>query len=552
MEILSRLISSLEKVFVDDNVEKFPRLTNLSALKGERIAFQLIYKLCPDTKKGIYRAVLTPKLEGTLAEYCHVRKIGQVPVVMPVRNIDDNYLSSRPGLYPDPLFELTNHGRLSSNNTTITESLWIDLEIPEHIAPGSTVLSVTMTNENGEEVVRESLTVEIINEILPKPSIYYTRWFHTDGLAVYYNVPVWSERHWEIIENFARTAVHTGVNTLLTPLITPSLDGPRMITQLVKIRKVGEKYRFDFRRLDRWIDMCNRIGIQYFEISHLFTQGGARNTPRIVATVDGEEKMIFSYANDSRDPEYKVFLRALIKSFIRHMKQRGDDKRCIFHISDEPPLKHIEYYKEAKATVADLIKGYKHIDALSDIEYYKEGLIECPVPLTPAAMTFINAGVPHLWTYYCTDADSSNVSNAFVSTPSYRTRSLGMQLYKYHIEGFLHWGYNFYNDCGSHTTINPFMDLSCNNWVQAGDPFIVYPAFDGTAIESIRSEVTYHALQDIEAMRLCEKYYSHHQVVAAIEEVLGYELDFFGCVRSAEKITAVRERINQMIQNAIA
>ena len=545
MELKSRLISSLEKVFVNKSVEDYPRLERMSALRGERIALQLIYK--PVTNNG--REWLTPRLSGALSEYGTIRRVGQVPVIQPTAaGGDDNYLSTEAGLFPDILEPLYYDGDKAHSDMSVLDALWIDIEIPEDFPSGESTLTVSLLGEEGNENTVDTVTVEVIGATLPKQELYYTRWLHCDCLAHYYNVPVWSKRHWEIIENYARIAVKTGVNTLLTPLVTPSLDGIRMTTQLVKIRKNGEKYSFNFSRLDKWIEMCGRVGIKYFEISHLFTQHGADGAPRIVATVDGEEKLIFSYDTDSKDPEYKRFLRALIKAFIKHMKARGDDTRCFFHISDEPDIKHFDCYREAKETVADLIKDYKHIDALESIEYYNEGLVGCPVPITSSAMSFIEAGVSPLWVYYCGGPVCDNYSNSFVAMPSYRTRSIGMQLYKYNIEGFLHWGFNYYYNIGSHSLVNPYLDLNAERWVPAGDTFIVYPANDGTALESLRAEVFYHALEDISAMRLCEKYYSHGEVVSAIEDVLGCELDFRACARSAEKMLAIRERINEMIK----
>ena len=45
-------------------------------------------------------------------------------------------------------------------------------------------------------------------------------------------------------------------------------------------------------------------------------------------------------------------------------------------------------------------------------------------------------------------------SNRFIAMPSYRTRSIGMQMFGYGIKGFLHWGYNFYNTQYSREQIN--------------------------------------------------------------------------------------------------
>ena len=135
--------------------------------------------------------------------------------------------------------------------------------------------------------------------------------------------------------------------------------------------------------------------------------------------------------------------------------------------------------------------------------------------------------------------------------PSWRNRSIGMQLYKYRIAGFLHWGYNFYNNRLSGNAINPYSDLEGERWVAAGDTFSVYPAPDGTPYESIRIMVFTEALTDIRAMQLAERYYSHGEVVEAIEEELGDTLTFERCAYTEDEMLRVRERINSMIKAAI-
>ena len=135
--------------------------------------------------------------------------------------------------------------------------------------------------------------------------------------------------------------------------------------------------------------------------------------------------------------------------------------------------------------------------------------------------------------------------------PSWRTRSLGMQLYKYKLKGFLHWGYNYYNNRASGDAINPYLDLGGEDWVCAGDTFIVYPDSDGNALESIRSMTMEEAFQDIRAMELCEKFYSHEEVVKAIEEELGASITFERCAHSEEEMLRIRERINKMIAQKV-
>ena len=549
MLLNAKIVSSLEKILPNTHTEDYPSLKRMSALLGERFSLQVIFENAPGDRT---RTLVTPKLGGELAKYATLRRVLGVPVVMPVAGKGDGYyLDSNAGIYPDILLPLSYGGSVRTN-AGIIGNLWIDIELPssgEELSDYPT-LEVTLVDgyENDAPLFTGTLSLELIRATLPESGIYYTRWLYTDCLASYYDVKVWSREHWRITENYMRTAVKIGVNTMLTPLLTPSLDGERMLTQLVKITKNGEKYSFNFSRVDKWIDMCDRVGIKYFEIAHLFSQHGAVNCVKVLATVDGEEKLIFTTEDDARDGEYIRFLRALLTAFIGHMKKRGDDARCIYHISDEPPMDKIEYYRAAKTALADILSPYKMIDALSNLEYYTEGLVECPVPQAKDATPFIEANIKGLWVYYCGEEGEGSYSNCFIAMPSWRTRSIGMQMYKYGFEGFLHWGYNFYNNCNSERSLNPYIDLSGENWVAAGDTFIVYPDKGGEAIESLRAAVTYHAFEDLRAMRLCEKYYSHREVVAAIESALGDNITFNRSAHTAEEMQRVRETVNRMIK----
>ena len=341
---------------------------------------------------------------------------------------------------------------------------------------------------------------------------------------------------------------------LLTPTFTPPLDtqigGERLTTQLIGVTLDNGKYSFDFTKLDRWVDMCDRVGIKYLEISHLFTQWGAKHAPKVMATVDGEYKRIFGWETDASSNEYVGFLREFLTAFLGHMKKNGNDKRCFFHISDEPVKDQIESYCAAKASIADLLEGYITMDALSDYPFYEQGIVSTPISNTNSIANFVNKGIPNLWAYYCC-GECSGVSNRLIAMPSARNRSIGMQLYKYDIVGFLQWGLNFYSNQNSANCIEPFTDVCGDSWVPGGDSISVYPGFRGEALESIRLAVFFEALQDMRAMKLCEELYSKDEVVAAIEKVLGKELTFYTCANNANLMLAIRARINEMIKTKV-
>ena len=547
--IKTALISSLEKCFPDQKTEDFAPLKYLSVLKNERFSVQLLYRSEPDHAG---RAIV--RVDGDLAPYASVRSVKNIPVDIAIFPGADtsNYLRTDPGLYPD-LLQPLHYGGAVSIMKDQTQSAWIEFDLDGKAAAGTYPMAVTLVDGLGNEVARECFEVKVINATLPAQQMRVTQWFHADCLANYYNVPAWSEEHWRIVENFARTARRNGINLLLTPIFTPALDtvigGERTTVQLIDVYKNGDTYTFGFDKLDRWIDMCNRVGIEYLEIAHLFTQWGAEHAPKVMARVDGVYKKIFGWETAATGEEYSTFLRTFLASFLDHMKARGDDRRCYFHISDEPNEMQLESYKAAKAIVADLLEGYPIMDALSNFEFFKQGIVPLPIPSNDHVEPFIEAGVPGLWTYYCC-GQLSGVSNRMMAMPLWRTRSIGYQFYKYDIAGFLQWGYNFYNTCGSVDPINPFVDACGEYWVPAGDTYSVYPAQNGEAMESIRILSFYEALQDVRAMKLAESYYGKDAVVAALEEILG-EIKFSRCATDAATILSMREKINDMIAAAV-
>lgn len=547
--IKTALVSSLEKCFSDQRVEDFAPLSALSVLKNERFSVQLLYRSEPDHAG---RAIV--RVDGALAPYATVRSVKNIPVDIAIFPGADtsNYLRTEPGLYPDLLQPLHYSGAVSIMKDQ-TQSAWVEFDLDGKVDAGTYPMAITLVDGFGNEVAKQSFEVKVINASLPSQKMRVTQWFHCDCLANYYHVDAWSEEHWRIVENFARTARRNGINLLLTPIFTPALDtvigGERTTVQLIDVQKNGDAYTFGFDKLDRWIDMCDRVGIEYLEIAHLFTQWGAAHAPKVMATVDGTYQKIFGWETEAAGEAYSTFLRTFLAAFLDHMKARGDDKRCYFHISDEPNTEQLESYKAAKAVVADLLEGYPIMDALSNFEFFKQGIVPLPIPSNDHVEPFIEAGVPGLWTYYCC-GQLSGVSNRMMAMPLWRTRSIGYQFYKYDIAGFLQWGYNFYNTCGSVDPINPFVDACGEYWVPAGDTYSVYPAQNGEAMESIRILSFYEALQDVRAMKLAESYYGKDAVVAALEEILG-EIKFSRCATDAATILSMREKINDMIAAAV-
>ena len=98
----TKLVSSMEKGFLDSPIEQFEALHTLSALRNERVFFQLFHTSDGDAPQ---RMMPQLRVSGSLSALVTARTVEQVPVVMPVYEgqTDDNYLRTTPGLYPDVL-----------------------------------------------------------------------------------------------------------------------------------------------------------------------------------------------------------------------------------------------------------------------------------------------------------------------------------------------------------------------------------------------------------------------------------------------------------------
>ena len=523
-------------------------------MRNDRLSFQLAYCGGCDQPTTEYQL----SVSSPLMPYLSVRQVGVLPAeFLAYPHRDSYYLRTAPGLYPDPLYPLL----LDSENRPVIEaipgcwhSLWFTLEVPESADLPAGIYPVTIELRSSESndsqpAASAALSFQLLDVTLPREcfSLLYTNWFHADCLASVYNVPVFSPRHWELMEAFIRTAAQNGMNMILTPAFTPPLDTPvggeRMTVQLVDVCKAGEHYTFHFDKLNRWIDLCHSAGITHFEHSHLFTQWGARAAPKIMGWENGEYKRLFGWDTPADGDAYAGFLHQYLPAVIAFFREKGVDQQVWYHISDEPTLDNLDGYARAWAVVKEDLKGYEIFEALSSLEVYEKGYVTTPVPSTDHILPFLGK-TDRLWTYYC-GIQSVDLSNRFFSIPSARNRILGVQLYKYDIKGFLQWAYNFYYTTLSKKLANPFQTTDAYGRIPAGSAYMVYPGEDGP-IESLRLAVFFEAIQDCAVLRLLESRIGREETLRLIDE--GIDPITFTCYPHNDNyLLSLRERINRRL-----
>lgn len=486
MQVQMEVVSSLYKLSQQGG--PFPALREASALAGETFAFQVAVR----AEKGFCGCALSA--DGI---ECGVRFRREIFVDANATGgtyeYDDYYLPE--DRLPDILYPVGREGLSAFPGRNLL--VWAEFT---GLPAGRFRPHIVLRDASGETVAERVFSLTVRAGAPEKSDLFVTHWFHFDCLADVCGEDPFTEKYYRALSPWVENYVLHGNNVILTPLFTPCLDtevgAKRRAVQLIEVSRRGGEYNFGFKKLDTFIDFMLARGIEYFEMSHLFTQWGALYCPNIIVCEDGAAKEEFGWAVSSQDASYRAFLAKFLPQLTAFLEKKGVARRCLFHISDEPNESTAETYRAHKTFLGRYLKNYTVIDALSSFKF--ADIVDTPVVAVNHVKPFLEAG-RKVWVYYCCSQTSSYVTNALIAMPSLRTRMLGIQLFLNGAAGFLQWGYNFYNTSLSKNKVNPYVDQTGGGAFPSGDPFIVYPGAEGP-VDSLRGELFLQAIQDY---RLC-------------------------------------------------
>lgn len=463
-------------------------MLSLEAARGEQVSFQACFRTAAEA-----REVTATVTAGDLP--VQVRRIGYVP--LPHFNTETSLdeldgAGHVPGLVPDPLFPETT----ANAGPWETGAFWVTIQIPETVKPGRRQVQVTLSAE-GESPVTLTANLRVHRGVLqPRHDFPVTHWFYSDALCDWYQVEPFDTAFWPLAENYLRDLATHKFDVSHVPLFTPPTDGVKRPTQLLDVRREGEQYRFDWPLVRQWVELAKRAGLSRFEWTHLFSQWGVKYAIRIYEGHGGSEKLLWDPETPATSPTYRNFLAQFLPEFKRFLEVEGLMERSHFHLSDEPhgeePLAN---YRAARALLRELAPWMKVMDALSQIEFAREGITDIPVPVTETAPQFVAEGYP-AWVYHACGPRGRYVQR-LLDTPLVKVRMLGWLCYQQRARGFLHWGHNYWYRSQTRELIDPFTVSDGHAWPDwaFGDTFVVYPGANGP-LASLRWEVIGESLQD--------------------------------------------------------
>ena len=534
-------VSSLDKIFPNEGPSLYQ--DTYTAFVGEIFHYQI----------AAYSTELIENLQieiqSDIREYVKIRVVENLPSAFAVwKEKNDGYVIQNHGnneLYPELLRDV--HLRGEDFRPNMWKTFWVTVEgapIGEH------TISVRIHGTGFYEKLFDEETsyrLNVLDACLPKSDLIYTSWMHYDCICDKHNVEPYSEEFYKIAEQYVSSAVRHGLNMLFLPLFTPMLDiyqgGYRKNVQLVKVRTNGDGYDFDFSETEKFMEWAIRQGVAYFELSPLASQWGAEYCPRIIAEKDGQEISLFGWTEKLPSESYKAFLRAFLRAFADFTNEKGYEDKIYFHISDEPQEEALERFGFVKDILVEFFPNAKIMDALSNGEFYRRGIINNPIVAIDAYDDF------HAdWVYYSGCMRKKYCPNRHFSMPSLRNRVLGWLLYRNGTKGFLHWGFNYYYGGLSEYELDPYCTTDRGGCIESGDCCFVYPTKDGV-LESLRHEVFFDAFQDYRALKMLENIIGKEKTIGWLDEK-GFKEGFSTYPRSDAEFLKIRLELNQKIMES--
>ncbi|AZN43960.1 DUF4091 domain-containing protein [Paenibacillus albus] len=360
-----------------------------------------------------------------------------------------------------------------------TEALYVCWEIPADAAAGkfSGELSVTI----GEDNCLIPVEIEVFAAVVPaKETLAVTNWFSLPNMAKRYNVELWSEGHWAMIEQYGRLMRRARQTHFWVPM------------DAIEVTLVGEdQYQFNFERAERLIQLYLGLGFTHIE-------GGL-----VAGRKDfwGSEFHIFNTWNGGEAlkaiaAEGYAYLSQYLPAWRYFLEQHGWLDILVQHVADEPTENSVTEYRILSGMVRKFMPGVPLLEAVET--YDLSGAVDILVPKNiyyqenREEFEKMRSLGDKLWYYTCCIPGGTWL-NRLWDMPLLRSRYLHWGNYKYDLEGFLHWGLNFCDD-----DKDPFNQTDI--FFPPGDTHCTFPGANGP-LGSMRLEMMRAGVEDYELLK---------------------------------------------------
>jgi len=368
-----------------------------------------------------------------------------------------------------------------------------------------------------------NISLEVIDIAIPNSCDYELHldlWQHLSNIARKHDVRLFSDRHFEIINQYTQSLARLGQKAITVIATDIPWSGQRTFNDLDKPTDLFEyslisttkttdgTFLFNYSVMDRYIEMCFSHGIdKKIEVFGLcgiwmteengFGKVAADFPDGVRIRYYNESDCIFSYMD--KEAEIRMYIKSLYNHFIEKgwlekvritADEPGDIelyRKTIKIIMEEAPefklsiaINKAEFTTEFDDIMSDATPSLKCL--ATDYDFIKENLIERP---EKQVSWYVCCG-PHF-------------PNTFLQSHLLESRLIGIMTSLFGLDGFLRWNYTVWPE-------NPRKDLlfRSGEWF-TGDMNFVYPGNDGSPLLSLRYKALLRGIEDFELMTMAKK-----------------------------------------------
>lgn len=423
------------------------------------------------------------------------------------------------------------------------QPIWIECAASEHTASGvyrGTIRLYTHTMFEDERLEGEcTFTVTVKPDMLPEPkdyTFYLDLWQHNSNIARKYQVPLWSDEHFNILDCYLDSMGQLGQKSL-TLIVSeipwsgqfshrdynPSNLFEYSIVKLVR-RRDGQ-FHCDFSAFDRYVRLgekhgiCAEIGL--FGLLNIWQDRDAGYDAIVEGYPDGIRVRYLDEASGTyRFITDKEHLESYIRALEAHLIQRGWIDR-VRVVADEPG--DAALFKERMECLRKAAPSFQFKVAVHHADFIRqeiEGIADYAPLLTCVGAEYEKLS-EHLRkqegrTLYYVACNVDN-PNTFLRSPPLESRLIPWLSEKFGLNGFLRWSYTAWVD-------EPLKRLSYRAPIwKAGDANFVYPGAAGKLQLSLRYKWLQRGIRDYELMQLMKASGRGNEVRKAVDRVIRFK-----------------------------
>lgn len=376
--------------------------------------------------------------------------------------------------------------RFTSIQPLSTQPVWVSIDVPRNIPAGTYHGSLSW---EGAPFRTLDISVKVGNRVMPEASerrFWLDLWQHPYSVARYYNVPLWSNEHFDAMRDTFEPLAAAGQKCITVPVVHKPWGGQtedHFESMVGRVRELDGSWTFNYDVFDQWVEFMQSLGINS-EIN-CYSLIPWRLSFRYYDRAS--DSMQFVTAEVGTD-EYNDFWMPFLKDFAKHLKSKGwFDKTTIAmdERSMDAMVKAIRLLRAADPDYKVALAGGWHPEIQADINDYCISLGSGSFPSEVLATR--RAKGQHSTVYTCC---AEAYPNTFTCSSPAEATWLPWYAAAANFDGYLRWAYSSW-------VKEPLQDTRFRTWA-AGDCFFIYPG----GRSSVRLEKLNEGIQDFEKIAI--------------------------------------------------